>query len=127
MLSKRAEIEACIVDVALLGCGSSDADVAIQSSATSSSTTSVSSTSVSSGGDGRSCVQGGMTGTGSGASTTGSGTAGSGGQGVVVPEMTGAPCVTITEIALYQGVKRQLMALGQPTSSSIPIVVGATH
>jgi hypothetical protein len=54
----------------------------------------------------------------------GSSTSGSGGFGTAVQNMVPADGVTITSIALYQGVRRPLMDGGQPTPSSIPIVAG---
>ena len=42
----------------------------------------------------------------------------------VIPPLQATPGVTIKEIALYQAVKRPLMADGMPATSDIPIVAG---
>lgn len=75
----------------------------------------------------------GPTGSGSGP-TTGPGTGGSGSTGGgstggstttgVTETWEDVQGVTITEISLYQGVKRQLMAGGQSVSTSVPVVAG---
>lgn len=61
----------------------------------------------------------------SGTGGSSSGSSGTGGTGGEIPQdPLPVDGVHITEVAIYQGVKRPLMAGGNPASSSVPIVAG---